>query len=482
MDTGKRIEKVILEAGSSKTAFAKSLEINKSFLLRVINGEKKMSEQMLEKILKLTILSQEQKDLIADSYFSDTFGAEDFAQMRLVLDNINGFADEVACRKTVYVRTALLDEILCNRKTSYILGNESELYEFTTYFIRQMLEKENAVFYSNYSFSQEKLDSVLYSLFAERDLKKSLDFVHLVNIPKRDAAYEITSIFKAMKWASVNLNTYALSADKSDRGDIFPYYILTNDCVLTFSEDCSQGLLSTDRAVIDYYQNNFGKTRQPYAPMNDFYYTEIDLMQATAKYSQYNLLYTINGYLCLGPALDYEILNSAAKKDLPRREMLIRSTLNHYEYSNYSVAFPSYHALNSLKQFSKDGQLVFISQRYVNALSPEMRCRIFRNLIDLIENKELPFHIVDDSKLNIPNNMTIDIYNSTILFSGILQGLDNIPDPDLPRQFVLKYDTGRLLNTFNHLFTYFRVNNYTFSHTYIMKKINDFILENTLGD
>lgn len=432
METGKRIEKVILEAGCSKTAFAKSLEINKSFLLRVLNGEKKMSEQMLEKILKLTVLSQEQKDLIADSYFRDIFGAKDFEHMRLVLDKINGFSDELARREEIYVRTSMLDEILCNRRISYILGNESELYEFTTYFIKQLLEKDNAVFYSNYSFSQEKLDGVLYSLFAERDLKKKLDFVHLVNIPKSDTDYEIISIFKAMKWASVNLNTYALSADKSDRGDIFPYYILTNDCVLTFSEDCSQGLLSTDRAVIDYYQNNFGKTRQPYAPMNDFYYTETDLMQAAAKYSQYNLLYTLDGYLCMGPALDYEILNSAARKELPHREMLIQSTLNHYEYSQYCTAFPVYHSLAPLRQFSKDGQLVFISQRYVTALSPEMRSRIFRNLIDVIENKEFPFHIVDDSKLHIPNNITIDIYNSTILFSGILQSLDNIPDADRP--------------------------------------------------
>lgn len=482
MEIGRTLDNIISESGYSKTQFAKNLDISKSFLLRVISGEKKMSEAMFETIVSSAMLSSEHKKALRESYYSEVFGKDDFDLMSLFIDSIQGFEKNFKKRESVYIREDAINEFFIDRKAPYVIGSREEFYEMVSYFVNKMLEQESPIFYSNYSFKQKKLDTILYTLFAERNVKKKIEFYHTVDFQQKLTDYEIKALFSTIKWAHTFLNTYSRTSSCTYLfSGLFPYFIITGECVIIFSADCKNAIVFTDVSTVKYYQNNFKKLLAEYSPLIKFYRDETELLQDSKTITQYKFKYSLDGYMCLGPALDYEILDSVSK-DLPNREFLIQAVLQHYGMFTYLSGYKTFHTLGALKQFSKDGRLKFISQYYINNFDKKMRVKLIENLLKLFDDENFEFYLLDESKFPFPKYLNFDIFDDVYLFSGLLQDKDGVPDPDLPYEFFLERDIGKYHNIFDNLYTYIINSGFVYDEPFTKRMLKDMILENQLGE
>lgn len=473
METGKILEKIIQNSGYSKTQFAKELDLSKSFMLRVINGEKKISESMVNKILSSKIISETDKQILSNNFFGKYFGQNNFNNMISMLNSLNSLSEKIKSKKSVYVREDMLNKTLYNIDTPYILGSCDEMYEIVSYFVNKLFASESPFFYSNYSFEQNDLDSILYTLFSHNDLRSTIDFIHIISHPDYLTKEEISSIFETIKWGTCKLNTYYSIEISSNNNSLFPYYIITNNCVLIFSFDCKHGLVFTQASTIDYYKNMFLSISDNYTPMCKFLSNQTSSLTPSSTVIN-NFSYSIGGHLCNGHALDKTILSEIAQDYLENKEYLIKLVLNFYDINNFSDNTTIFVSETAFTDFANTGALKFIGTEYVKNLPPDLRIRFIKNIQNHLRDFEkLKLKLINLEKLNIPSNLTIDIFDNVINFVYLFDNEET--DKDYMYGFSIILNSAHFSRLFKDFYQYFTKNNFCYKDEY-----RDYLLDSVI--
>ncbi len=410
------IYKAYLESGMSKTQFAKELGIAKSFVIRVLNGEKPLSPAMFNKIIAMEGISIETKTAIKEVYQKNIFGSSQYEAVEHLIDLANGFEDFLNERYEVYMREEILEKILFGNQFNFCFRNEEELYEVISFFTKRCIEKQNSLFYTNFSFGQKQLSSLLFTLFRNRNFDNSLDFCRLVNMERNDAFGVLDTIFEAFKWSEARLNTFVSEQGASARSLIFPYYIITDEVVIIFSEDCKRAVAFNDKPTIDFYQKYFLEIKESYSPLLKFYSNELECYQEDFM-KRDNIQCSINGALCVMQFTDHYILSRIANPTVNKigkfkKEVLIQAVIQSFQIA-FSKRPRQYLSKKALARFAEDGDLRLITKRYISPLPLNLRKRLFENMKEKAEN----IFVLREDKLSLYQQMDIHIYDKKAAIS-----------------------------------------------------------------
>lgn len=472
------LEKIISDSGYSKTKFAKELGISKSFMFGVLNDTKSISEPMYNTLLSSTIVSDENKKLLEHKRFSNILDGEDnFNRVLYLVGKLNNFSDRPGKMESVYVRDGVWERLFSNSVSQYPIGVEDELYEIISYFCQKLFAHDKPFFYSNFSFGQKKLNQILYTIFFKRDYTKPLDFIHLVLQPHDVTNEKIDVIFESLKWGGTLLNTYVSTVHTLPQGLIFPYYIISNDCVIIFSENCRQGLVFTEKQTIEYYKKNLCDLSQ-YTRFCNFIRDDVELLD-DYKTISYKSLYSMCGDMCCGYSIEKETFRAIAQDGLPQLDLLIERVMEHYNLEYRSNAQNLYHSVEALRRFASDGDLRFISDQYVSSLTHENRARVLENMKDAILHEEkVKYKLFDENKLNF-SNIVIEIFHDVILITYNLEK-ENRARKEGVYRIMAKIKTAELMPLFMDLNEYMTKGNFFYPDDITIKVINELILQNTL--
>lgn len=303
MDIGNFLEKVIQNTGYSKTKFAKELDISKSFMLRVIKGEKKVSETMMLKLLNSPIISNDDKDILAVKYYANLFGSNNFNKITTFIEHFKSFNTNCNISDISYIRSEFLEFALYNAPHPHTISGKEEFFEIVSFFCEKALQNSLPFFYSNYSFEQKHLNEILYNYFSKRIFSKPFDFVHLTHFANGITNYEISAVFEALKWGKCLLNTYYTDFSSLSDNDTNVFFIITNDCTITFNFDCSQGLVITHQPIIQYCKKNFTDAIPKYKPLCTFVKDEFDFINKDIPLFGKHL-YSLVSYMCIVSAFN----------------------------------------------------------------------------------------------------------------------------------------------------------------------------------
>jgi hypothetical protein len=477
MNIGEIIAQLIAANGYSKTRFAKDMNMSKSFLLRIISGEKKPPETFITDILSSGVLSEESKKPLRDAYFESVFGKDTVEMMQLFLRKLDSLEDACAKKEDIYVRDHILDKALYGNTYTYPIGNADEFYEIVSYFCKKLSAEDAPFCFTNYTFTQEKLDSILYSAFSSPAQKQSVDFKHLVQVEHNLSNYEIILLFESIKWGTSYYNTYCCVAEQNYTDVLFPYYMITNNCVITFNEACTQGLVFADQSAISYYKKNFAELLPKYKPVLQFFKDEMDVLNVN-QLSQSMPMYALDGTFCCGVIMDKAGWKEIAQDWLEQVDYLINLLLEHYSLDYFYDDFTLFYTKNSVSCFADTGRIMQISDKYLKPCSPALRARLIEHLKEVhINPAKLSFQLLDENKLRVPRNLDINILEN---MTNFIYAFDNFDVPMEQRKyfgFCITLENARYSRLFQDLREYMLKNNYCYSSTYAMHFLSNEIIK-----
>ena len=477
MTIGEMLEQVMIEDGCSKTEFAKELGCNKSFLTRIFQGDRYLNEPMIQAILSSKMLSENSKNALREKFFTDHFGVDQFRQMKLFLEKLDQFDETRGKYARLNIHRENWDRIFSQTARPYILENKKAFLECAAYFCQKVFSAENAFFYSNYSFLHTELNSVLYTLFSKRDSDKSIDFVHLVSYPEQLTDYEITVIFEALKWGTVQLNTYHLSAEADLYDFLFPYYILTNHCVILFQEQGTGGIVFTDPSMIRYYKKQVLLKKAQCRPLLQFMPDKFDLIAETSP-SEASCYYSIDGAMS-GVYLDSALLGKIIRKEISSRDAVIRAIADYYDRENLEKRFNAFYSKRMLERFSLTGEITAIPSQYIPTCSPNIRIQVFERMkrMAAIPHNRI-IQILDDKKLRFPENLNIEIRKDMTAFHYFFAETASAGPASPQGMFQLTLDSAHLVRLFSNLEVYLLKNGFCLKK----EEINPFLFRLTVDN
>ncbi len=465
----KLVNKALIESGMSKTQFAKELGIAKSFVLRVLSGEKPLSLNMLDGILAIESVSSETKIVLKEEFEKLSFGAKNYEDVQYLIKLINNFEGSINRRDSIYVREEILEKVLFGNQFNFCINSENEFYEIVSFFVKRCLNKSDSRFYSNFSFSQKMLSSLLFTLFYERDFNANIDFCHIINIKNDDIHAILDNVFEALKWSELCFNTLGASAENHPVGAIFPYYIITDEAVIAFNEDCSKATVFNDKSTVEFYADCFSKIKTDYRPILDFHINEFECLESDVL-SKYNLQTSIDGALCLMQFTDNEILDKVCPENLPQREFLIQASLNYFQ-SSFNKNPIQYLRKKSLIKFAEDGDLRLISPKHFYPVPLKYRKKLFENMKQNAKN----IFVINTEKLSLYKEMDIHIFDKKL---SIMLYPTNKKSPYYSIYFDVTFEkNGAIEKVFKNLTKYMNNSEYFYGNEYLNEIIDEMIIK-----
>ncbi len=413
------IDKILHTSGVSKTQLSKDLGISKSYVLNVINGVKKCSRSMYEKLRILSYVPNSLQTELDTAYYGELFGKEKYKQIIHFVNLIEHFEDDFLESKTMLVRTDFVDEILSKKENIHTINNKTEMLEFAICIAKKCVNESSSFFYTNYKFSQKDLDKLLFTVFRDRDYTNEINFKHIVNINSTSQLETLDIFHHALKWGRILFETKHSTEFSGNATNLFPYYIISPFGILLFDDKCERGMILASSSAVEYYQSVFLETEQKFTPTCVVVNDEVSCLGQTDLFSGMNTAKTSYGGLaCFGPYCDEEILNNI-KYDTPQNDILTQMFLTHYG-TLYSTPQKEYLSESAYWDFVEDGDIHCVTDRYVNKCSPSDRIHLLQNIIE--GNKKdgvMTIKLFDESKIKIPTNFIIDCFENYSVITSL---------------------------------------------------------------
>lgn len=414
------IKKILILSGISKTQFSKDLGISKSYVLNVINGTKKCSHSMYEKIRVLSYVPTALKEDLDNAYYSNLFGKEKYQLLKHYIDLWGMSETDFNESRNIFIRNDFVGGILSKKESIHTINGQAELFEFAVYMAKKCVETDSSFFYTNYSFAQSELDKLLFTVFRDRDYSRDLDFKHLINLDNTSPVDSIDIFYNSFKWARILFETKHSPNFSGNATYLFPYYIVSSFGIIMFDSTCDKGIILSSSSSVEYYSNVFLDIQKSFIPICFIINDEISCLGQTDIFSSMSSAkMSFGGLACFGPYCHKELLDDIAY-DTPQKDFLVQMFMSHYS-TLYSTPQKEYISESAYWEFVEDGNIHCVTDKYVNKCSPENRAKLLQNII--IGNKQentITIKLLDDSKIKIPTNVTVDCFENnsviTMLF------------------------------------------------------------------
>lgn len=458
----KTISEILYSTNTSKTKFSKDIGISKSFVIDVINGKKKCSKSMYEKIRNLSYVSEHYKSELDNAFFSNKYGKKEYDLMLQTLDELNNYDNTFLNSQKLYIRYDFMKNLFSADEVAHTINGKTEFLEIVSYLCEKSLSESNPFFISNFSFEMTELESVLFTLFRDRDYSKELYFEHIVSL-NEDYSNTLNTFFKALKWGRILLITKKTSCLTEFSNQLLPYYIILNDGVLFFDDSLEHAIVYKSKNLIDYHVRLFKEKDFNTTVLSEIIYDETQCVGQTDTYANVDHLYlSFGGTPCLGPYADYDVLNNIAK-DIPYKDQLIRMFIAHYA-NLFDMQRNEYISESSYWNFVENGKMNVITEKFVNPCSPSDRVDILKSILNANTNNE-SIRLFDKSKLEIPENLSFDCFESSTIITSIF---DNEPCTTFVKPYctTINVDYSEFFwfkSLINSLKNYFEENNFLLS-------------------
>lgn len=469
------INTIIKENQISIRKFCEMINVSRAYIQQVMKGEKPLSQATLDKILEIDTIAAEHKALLKKAYFMQQYQSVDTDLIEYFLNHIQTFNDKCREEADVYIRKNTLENRIFNSDSPYCLSGRSEIVEVCMFFFEKALEGEGSFLYTNFPTDFKELEDALFTSSKHRDYNKKLDFCKTANVSAVCSKKFFDDIFSILKWSSAQLCVSFRFGQDSYPGILMPYYVITNNAVIVFDEDCACGVAYTDIPTINYYCKSFKKAKKNFPLSNVIFENELELMSFLRENT--TLKYCLDCCGSFGAWLDYDVLDSAAHADLPQREYLIQAVLNHYSVMDKDNVSHIIQSKTTHKAFLESGEFKQITHRFLDTIPVNMRVRIFENMLKSVEEEKVNLELLNENKFTSPDNFFVEAYNNSIGFELLYseeenKGTDKLYSANL---YISYDDVSGLSDFFKSLEIYLVSCDYTVPKENVKKIISDLI-------
>lgn len=396
MDFGTLLKNTLNNNNIPVSRFTEDIGFNRVAIYSVFNNKKKLSDETFEKILNTYNFSKQEKLNLFRTFRLSKFDRERFETMEFIKTEIERLGKAPDCCPS---KTKKLDF----SKTSVLLSSRADYNTAVEMLLRTENAFQNSVVYTNYSYSDEQIDKVVYDFVKSPGC--TLSVRHSIRKGTKDNIKErLRNGFASVKFAKLgHMTSIELSYES-------PFAISTHfigrNAVVMFDTKVKSGFYSTEETIVKAYHLSVAKREESRPLLNRVFNSAFDMKNFTEPLLSGNEQVVFKNHLPVRYFMQEDILDNMLKSDLDRREVLFRSFWNHASFCR-SLNIPSAFTQCSIRRFLEDGKVYEAPDALFNRVSIADRKRILTEIRDKLLSDDSNFFVIRDASFYISEIITV---------------------------------------------------------------------------
>lgn len=374
--------------------------IERSHLVKIVNGQRGISPQKFELLLKSMNLTPDEDKEIRLAYIDMNFGIDKFNEYL----NIFLFDEDTKPE----IRTPDEDKTAFN-----FTGNITNLNTHTgiinaLYAVTKQETKQNGKkrLYTNIdaTLTVKIFDSVKDNI-TETDIKQIIT-------SKSDLDYSKT-VKSAVEFMLKGYKIYYSGSDSDieNRPDIvFPFYFITSELCIFADENLTHGFSIKNKKLADTYAKRISYSTDKMTSIVSLTQNVMDIKNGQLKNIRYKDKTSIimEFFLCAPIFMTLEMGEQITKNEIPNRKFLIDSTYEYYQALRMSQKNSiRIHSYEGIRDFTDRGMVSYLPEECINPLEAESRIKVYKTLLEYYRSENHDLHISKPGMFK--NKITLDI-------------------------------------------------------------------------
>lgn len=397
--------------------------VDRPWLQHALVGRRPLGYDNFEKIMNSLCLSEYMKTELREAFAKEYFGDTNFKIIKNGLSKLHKMAEfeglstpppEFSDNSANPLWERVSKQYPVSEKQAKFLSDLQNIIEHE-------LKKDTPVFYTNYALS---IDCVrMLFLCVLREAASPVDYRHIVfKEPGQSEQLTLNNFFYQYEFAGYGYNTYYARTGKGlASASPLPYFVLTSDTVIFFSENLELNILENDSERISYMHDFFMKTLSSSVPFCIFMRSKDDYALFTSLLPQNaeNIpthYYDLSSNLCMASFLDEDILADSIPDEIEHKDYFVQGMAGFFSF---------YCAIPHTAIFSNDSLMSFVENDtefcdYHNVtfdvfrISPENKLKMLKKL-KLVHSEN-----IEDAFIPIPNKLMMPSFFHVNVFSSCL--------------------------------------------------------------
>lgn len=464
---GEMLQNYIEENEISISKFSNVTGIYRGGLYRIFRGEKKLTEKELEDMLKNYHFTEFQENSLREAYHQESYRHDVLQRILYIRDALNDMS-----KSSVIIKK--LEEYTPEKSCENLYG-QTGIVKAIEFMLRYELKKDKPFIFTNYPYKNKHIDNHVYTILSETD--KPINYQHVVRFENNGiSTNNLCNVFSCIRFAKLKYNTfYIYTNDLTENitDTLFPCCFITNSHVLLFNPSESLGFISDDSSLIETAKISAELVMQRSSPLAFYPENEMDFREALDTL-QRNLICTFASNPCIGTLIDYNILNEAVHPYIPQRDMIIQAILHHYQQME---GLPHFDMIkkDGFTRFAKDGKCFEASDNLIGRVNIKFRKIVLqRQLEEITKSKKQYVNIFNDSRINFPENLDIELADDCVFF---MLTLNCDTHEEYLGQLYLSITDNHIISDFKNFQKYLFENNYLMPEKFFKYYLKDLIIQ-----
>ncbi|MCR4892919.1 MAG: helix-turn-helix transcriptional regulator [Lachnospiraceae bacterium] len=401
---GERLNQYIEESGYTVYRLSQLSGVNRTTIVRMINGNRIPDRKNMEKLVPWLKLTPSQRKALWEAYELMTSGEELFLQrnnfMKMLLDMYNPINQEKVFQFDRPESGVLLNMDLC--KSTQILRGTFQIIHILTGLILSRKIDEVCVFapFTN-EFISDFFGRTIFTELSRIRVKHIMYFVkssqncHYITYNLSTLSHMLSLAFTA----GVDYRAYYVYVKQIISDDTFvpyPYYIIMGDAVIHLSSNFDKAVVTVEKAVVEDYKHIFERilsdSEKLFHAQNDIGYALDDIEPVVAVLDS---VFGISPYPQLLIISDRKNALKMIKKKGKEVERYYRVFNEHAHKAGSMKKRAYYFPEAGLRYFVMTGRTPELPAKYAESLSVEERIGVLEKLKTEILRDSVHIRILD---------------------------------------------------------------------------------------
>lgn len=195
-----------------------------------------------------------------------------------------------------------------------------------------------------------------------------------------------------------------------------PFFVITNNAVLTLSPDLRTAIAQRNQIVASGYMHSFRNILSQTRPLMTRY-TIFDILshyRDTYMNNKATVKSSIEPHPCVGSNVTAEFIESHLKEDVPDREALVNSTTQYFQtLASVDEKKISLFTKEGFESFQDQGLIPYLPMRYSRGFSEMERAEMIRRLLRDIDEGRTEARLINQAKFRVPTFATLTVAGET---------------------------------------------------------------------
>jgi len=452
---GSLLKEVLKENKIPVTRFAEKIGLNRVAVYSVFNGEKAISQEVFDRIIKTYNFSPKQNTELFRAFRLLSFSREKLELMEFIRSEVKVIGKSPLCPSPEI-------EPLDLSKGSVFLSGRKAYYCAVAAFLKN--ESESKVIYTNYSFFDEQADKLVYDFICGENCRFSVRHT-IVRGNGENIRERLRNGFASIKFAKRGHFTDVAEADEATFA--FPTHFVGEKTTIMYDPKNENGFITTNESVVKAYCISAAKRDEKRPEFNRFIESSFELKNIMEPLMMSpHVIFESHMPVCYYTSR--KILDETLRDDIENREVVLSSFWSHLSICR-NIKAPTIFVQSAIKRFAENGQSLAAPEKLLKKISAENRKAILLEAKRQILSGESPALVADDGVLNIDENIEVYNFDRSTLVSYVADG----PNGGFIGSGLFSVNDRSFLPLLNDFYDYLVVNDFLLSKKEIEKAFDE---------